>query len=227
MASIGIEWVNKYNGIASDLSNNDNNSQGFYNTLDGIKQFNYGDNLAWDQDFESSGKGSPSTGTDQIYIDDVDIAFFSGHGWVDYLLFGRSNRDDGKAKSSEMILGDKNLEWIVFDGCQALERNGVFQRWGWNVFKGLHYILGFHTNCYDKKNRGKKFAKRLNKGWTIREAWIKACKETEPSETEYAYLRADQRSNNTNTYNDHWWGKGYVSPDPNSPSTLYYLRGNC
>jgi len=227
VATIGIEWVNKYHGRASNLKNNDNNARAFYEQLDGVEEFEYGNDLAWDQDFEHSGVGTPSSGSDSLYADDVDIAFFSGHGSRTGLLFGVTGYDDGVAKNTEMRLGDKNLEWIVFDGCQALDYDGgdVFGRWGWPVFKGLHYILGFHTTCYDVKSRGKKFAKRLNDGWTVREAWIKACKETEGSGTHYAYLRAN--ASGVNTYNDHWWGKGSVSGDPTSPSTLFHLHGPC
>jgi len=225
MGSIGIEWVNQYNGNASDLSNNDNNARGFYNTLQGVNQFDYGDNLAWDQDFEKSGKGNPAVGTDSTYADNVDIAFFSGHGSKSYLLFGRNDFDNGKARNTEMELGDKDLEWIVFDGCNALDYDGAFDRWGWGIFKGLHFILGFATICYDRRDRGEKFAKRLNDSWTVREAWIKACIETEPTETKWAYLRANEGS--ISTYADHWHGKGSVSADPDNPTQLAYANGNC
>jgi hypothetical protein len=225
MGAIGIEWVNQYNGNASDLSNNDNNARGFYNKLQGVKQFDYGDGLAWDQDFEKSGKGSPSTGTDSIYADNVDIAFFSGHGSRSYLLFGTNDFDNGKARNTEMELGNNDLEWIVFDGCNALDFDGVFDRWGWGVFKGLHFILGFATICYDRRDRGEKFAKRLNDSWTVREAWIKACIETEPTETKWAYLRANEGS--ISTYADHWHGKGNISIDPDNPTQLAYANGNC
>ncbi|MFK7746968.1 MAG: DUF6345 domain-containing protein [Kordia sp.] len=225
MGSIGIEWVNQYNGNASDLRNNGRNAKGFSDTLQGVKQFDFGDNFAWDQDFEKSGKGNPTSGTDTIYADNVDIAFFSGHGSRNYLLFGRNDVDNGKAQNTEMELGDKDLEWIVFDGCNALDYNDVFDRWGWGVFKGLHFILGFATICYDRSDRGEKFAKRLNDSWTVREAWIKACVETEPAATEWAYLRANEGS--ISTFSDHWHGKGIVNADPDNPTLLAYAKGSC
>ena len=227
MATIGIEWVNQYHGRAGDLSNNDNNAEGFYKKLSGVKSFNWGDDLARDQDFESSGTGSPSTGTDTAWIDNVDIAFFSGHGSPGGILFGRDTLDDGWAKNTEVRLGDYNLEWIVFDACQVLEFSGVFDRWGWPVFQGLHYILGFHTTCLDVGDRGEKFADRLNNGWSIRDAWIRACQETESASTELAYLRADNTSLGTDTFNDHWWGQGSVSGDPFNPNILFHLRTTC
>lgn len=223
MGTIGIEWVNKYHGRAADLSNNDDNAKGFYNTLDGIQQFNYGDDNAWDQDFEESGVGSPTAGTDQTYADNVDICFFSGHGGPSGALFGIDNRDDGRARYSNIRLGNRQCEWIIFDACQVLAQTSHSN---WNqCFKGLHYILGFHTTCSDSKNRGKKFAERLNDGETVRSAWIKACEATEDSSTQWAYLRADQSG--TDTVNDHWHGKGHVSSDPSNPTAYIYNKGSC
>lgn len=227
MGTIGIEWVNKYHGRASDLKNNDDNARGFYNTLDGIRQFEYGDDLAWDQDFEQSGAGVPTSGTDQIYADNVDIAFFSGHGSQSGPFFGVATHDDGTARSTEVRLGDRYCNWVVFDACLVLayDDGAVFDRWGWPAFKGLHYILGFHTTTGDSGDRGRKFAEYLNAGWRVRDAWIRACQDTEGSDVYWAYLRADQSG--TDTYNDHWWGKGYVSPDPTAPTSLAYANGPC
>jgi hypothetical protein len=224
MATKGIEWVNNYHGRANNLSNNDNNAQGFYNKLNGTKSFEYGDDLAWDQDFEESGIGSPAAGSDSSYADNADIVFFSGHGSSTGLFFGRSTFDDGEAKPAELGLGNKDCEWLVADACQFLDFNNVFNRLR-NAFKGLHFILGFHTTCLDVKDRGEKFAGKLNDGQRVRDAWINACAETEDSGTECAYLRAD--SAGTNTFEDHWHGKGFVSSDPSGSVTLFYLKTSC
>ena len=226
MGTIGIEWVNQYHGRADDLKNNDDNARGFYNTLAGVRRFDYGDDLAWDRDFEQSGVGSPSAGTDVLYADNVDIVFFSGHGSPSGILFGIDTFDDGRARPSELRLGNVECEWVVFDACEVLERDDlkVFDRLD-PAFAGLHFILGFDTTCHDSGDRGKKFAERLNDGWSIRDAWIRACTETEGSETNYAYLRAD--ASGTDTFNDHWHGKGFVSSDPTQPTAFFYLRGAC
>jgi hypothetical protein len=216
--------VQKYNGLQGDLSNTKAQAEGFYNTLSATRVFNWGDDLAWDQDFEQSGVGSPSAGTDTTWADDVDMVFFSGHGSPGGFLFGVKT-DDAQAKPKEIQWGDRDLDWIVLDACNVLERDGVFDRWGWPVFKGLHYILGFHTTTSDEADRGRLLAQYLNAGWTVRSAWIKCCQDTEDSSTEWAYLRGDE--NGTDTYNDHWWGKGTVSDDPDNPTTLFYARGAC
>jgi hypothetical protein len=202
MGTIGIEWANKYHGRADDLKNNDDNARGFYNTLSGVRRFDYGDDLAW------------------------DIVFFSGHGSRGGAFFGIANLDDGEVKPSEMRLGNRDCEWIIFDACLVLERDNlkVFNRLG-SAFAGLHYMLGFDTITGDSGDRGKKFAERLNDGWSIRDAWIRACTETEGSDTNWAYLRADAAG--TDTFNDHWHGKGFVSPNPVTPTSRFYLRGAC
>ena len=225
MGTIGIDWVNNYHGRASDLANNHENAQGFYNRLIGVRQFQHGDDTAFDTDFEQNGVGQPSPGIDHNFADDVDIVFFSGHGSRRGPLFGRADRDDGEAHFTEIRLGNKQCQWAVFDASEVLAEGSV-TNWT-QAFKGLHYILGFHTPCQDKPDRGRRFAERLNAGMTIREAWIKACKETEGSDTYIAYLRADQAGHNTNTENDHWIGRGYVSPDPVNPTTFRYLKTPC
>lgn len=224
MGSIGIEWVRQYHGLAGNLTNTRPQAEGFYNTLSATRRFQWGDDLAWDRDFEQQGVGSPASGTDTLWADNVDMVFFSGHGSPSGFLFGVKT-DDAKVKPTEVRWGDKELEWIALDACNVLEANGVFNRWGWPVFKGLHYILGFHTTTGDEPDRGRLLAQYLNNGETMRRAWIKCCQDTEGSDTQWAYLRADAPG--TDTYNDHWWGKGSVSADPDSPTVLYYARGAC
>jgi hypothetical protein len=225
MGTIGIEWVKAYHGRAADLSNTKPQAEAFYTTLSGVRSFNWGDDLAWDQDFEQSGVGSPSSGTDTTWVDNVDFVFFSGHGSTSGPMFGVATHDDGRVKNTEVAWGDRELEWLALDACNVLEDSGVFNRWGWGKFKGLHYVLGFHTTTSDEKHRGQYLADKLNAGWRVRDAWIHACQETEGSSTQYAYLRAD--ASGTNTFDDHWHGKGFVSADPDNPTTLAYLRGSC
>jgi hypothetical protein len=224
MGTIGIEWVRQYNGLAGDLTNTRPQAEGFYDTLSATRTFAWGDDLAWDQDFEQKHVGTPAAGTDTTWADDVDMVFFSRHGSPGAFYFGTAI-DDSTAKASEIRWGDRDLEFIVLDACNVLERDGVFERWGWPVFRGLHYILGFHTTTSDEADRGRILAQYLNAGNTMRSAWIKACQDTENSDTEWAYLRADAPG--TDTYDDHWWGKGVVSRDPRHPSILFYARGAC
>jgi hypothetical protein len=230
---VGIEWVKKYHGRASDLTNTKAQAQGFYNKVDCYKRFNYGNDSAWDQDFEAPGVGTPSTGIDYALVDAVDIVFFSGHGSQNGPFFGVADHDDGEAKPTEVRWGDKDLEWIAFDACRLLSNAPTSAKSRWkNAFQGLHYILGFKTTCSDEKYRGTYFAKYLNKGWRVKDAWIKACQLTEGSGTHTAYIRADLyeptktggKVRVTDTYKDHLWGHGYVSPDPDPETAPGKLR---
>ena len=66
--------------MASNLTNTKPQAEGFYNTLSATRRFAWGDDLAWDEDFEQKNVGSPAAGTDVTWADDVDMVFFSGHG---------------------------------------------------------------------------------------------------------------------------------------------------
>jgi hypothetical protein len=227
---VGVESVERYHGRAADLIGLIHQSAGaFYNIVDCYRRFRYTDDLAWDRDFEEAGAGTPSAGTDQIYADNVDIAFFAGHGSPNGPFFGVANRDDGQAKPNEVRLGNKDLEWIAWHACSTLANlpgNSAVNRWR-NAFQGLHYILGFSTTAWTCGDTlGRRFAQLLNAGWRVRDAWIRASIESQPSGTRTAYIRADLyeptrtggRVRVTNTYNDHLWGHGYVSPDPDPES---------
>jgi len=214
----GIEWVKEYHGTAANLSNTKAQAEGFYYLVGCSRSFNWGNDLAWDVDFEEPGD-------DTLWADKVDIVYFSGHGDQNGPVFGVKNHVDGQAKPSQVRLGNLNLEWLVLDACLVLQETGVFSRWR-GSFKGLHYILGFDTTTGDEKYRGTYFALYLRLGYRVRNAWIKACQLTEGSGTHMAYLRADKSG--TNTYDDHLWGYGYVSGDPvPSGITLYYFTTPC
>lgn len=227
---VGIEWVKNYHGHG-DLSNTQAQAEGFYNEIakppaSAIRRFNYGDDSAWDQDFQDN--DVDPNGTDHKYIDNVDIVFFSGHGNQNGPRFGRADRDDGQARPDEIRWGNKDLEWIAFDACLILANHPTSATARWRqVFQGLHYILGFATTCQDERNRGKRFAYWLNRKYTVRCAWIKATKETEGSGVRGAYLRADETGIGTNTYNDHYLGCGFVSADPEDPDSFVWCSWPC
>ena len=115
-------------------------------------------NLRLFTDFEKSAVG----GYDYNYIDDVDFAYFSGHGYYDYFPFNvdADNNDyDWRVHNTEVSWGDKDLEWIVISSCVVLNHNpqgyqNVIKRWGRDVFHGLHAILGFHSCAIDKMMSG-------------------------------------------------------------------------
>ena len=222
MARIGIEWVNNYHG-PDNLYNAQKQAERFYYKLSGVRAFNWGDDYAWDIDFEEEGVGVFDVTS---WVERVHIVFFSGHGSRNGVRFGVVGHDDGELHYTEAKWGNGVLNWICFDACRVLNNDdsGVFDRWR-NAFDGLHIILGFDTAANDKPYVGRYFAELLNDGYTVINAWKKACIEGEESDKKWAYLRSAGGSG-VNTYYDHWHGKGWVSKDPTN-SWRVWTRGGC
>ena len=199
-----------------NLTNTKTQAEGFYNTLSAVRRFNWGDDAAWDVDFEQQGRGTPSAGTDTTWRT-TSTQSSSGHGSQgDSTSAGRSTTRREQHRD-HLGIGTR----VRRARCPpVLEEKGVFDRWGWPVFRGLHLLCGFHTVTADESNRGRLFAQYLNAGRTVRQAWIRAAQDTEGSATSGLYLRAD--GNRSDTYNDHWWGKGSVGNDPTNPDHLWY-----
>jgi hypothetical protein len=213
---IGVEWVNNYHGRNTDLKNRDKNAEGFINHLSGIKSFDYGDDLAWDTDFEQQGAGNPPEGSDTVHADNVDIVYFSGHGLIS---FGVANHDDGWATPREMALGNGRCRYLVIDACDAMSGPAT-TRWK-PVFNGLRAMFGFVTHAYDVPDRGEKFANYLNAGHYMDYAWIWACQETEDSACQWGYIHTLTPAN---SYFDKWTDPSPAAvPNP----TLHFHSGAC
>ncbi|HKE82319.1 MAG TPA: DUF6345 domain-containing protein [Vicinamibacterales bacterium] len=224
MGLIGIEWVLKYHDRWTDPANTRASAEGFYNTLNGTKNFAHGDDAAKDRHFEQSGVGAPPAGSDTSVVEKVDIVYFAGHGTPLGFEFGVL-QDDARAKPAEIRWGDGRLKWVAIDACKVLFHddvtNPVIDRWG-QAFRGLRYILGFGDLTSDDDTRGRVFAEYLNDGDVIGEAWRKACEETDDN-GEWAYLRAD--GNGVSTAQD-TWNDANTPNKPNPPDTIHYLHGS-
>lgn len=248
---VGVEWVVDYSAVGkSSPALRDDCAQGFYNAIcaypDWEGKFDRGNANAWEEHFKRASMG----GTDANWIDDVDIAYFAGHGAGPGSIagptgvgrgggftFGVNAHDDWVLAAipgnREPRWGDGDLEWIVLDVCSALafksDGDGVLytlcERWAnSDVMYGLHYILGFRTLAHDDGDRGKFFAEYLTgvrdgTKYTVRQAWRKATEDTEGYTVQGAYLRAS--SPGCNTYDDHIYGCGSVSKDPDPVCQCY------
>jgi len=215
------EAVEEYNGTNSDLPATITEGEKFESAVakwgNAWKtDFRWTDNNAWERDFKTPGLG----GTDTAWADDVDLMLFAGHGNQNGVFFG-VNQDDLTIRFDEAVLGNRDLEWIILDACNVLQDNaGKWNRWGWPVFKGLHYVFSYSTSTFDVDSRGEDFMKYAGKyDWRVKDAWVKATILSENGTTA-AYMRADNAT--SNTYDDHLWGHGFVSSDPDDPTLLAY-----
>ncbi len=249
---VGVEWVNDYSAVGKHvLSCRDDGAQGFYNTIsahpDWEGKFDRGDADAWEEHFKRISMG----GTDVNWIDDVDIAYFAGHGAADGTIagptgvgrgggftFGVNAHDDWVLSAipgnREPRWGDADLEWIVLDVCSALafksDGDGVLyticQRWAnSDVMHGLHYILGFRTAAYDRCNRGRYFGEYLTgvKDGTKHTVRCAWIKATQ--DTEYSDVQGAYlraASEGSDTYCDHIYDCGWVSSDPDPATQCYW-----
>jgi hypothetical protein len=223
--SAGWEAVNNYNGYLPNLSECIDEGEKFEDAIFAYSNnwdvyFGDYDASAWEEDFKKTSLG----GTDVDYADDVDLVLFSGHGDQNGFYFG-TTIDDHQVHYNDADWGDQNLEFALIDACNVLLDNASkYNRWGWPVFEGLHYLCGYNTTCTDVDTRGEDFIKyAMDDGLTVRSAWINATIDSENG-TKAAYMRG--YSSGADTYNDHLWGFGSVSADP-TPTTLYYLTWDC
>jgi hypothetical protein len=209
-----------------NLENTEDDATGFYNKLkdDGwTGDFNNGDPDAWEEHFKKVSLG----GTDTSYVDDQDFAYYAGHGSPTGFYFN-NNHDDKKLRCTDTHhdaeWGNTDLEWIALHCCEILSDNNThgewYERWAFDVFKGLHQIQGFCTVAIDVPNMGSKFAYyMIDLEYTIRESWREAAEDTQPSGIVVAILGVSDSG--YNTWNDHLWGHGSVASDKSDPSNFY------
>lgn len=232
---VGVEWVENYGpcGQANLFGWTKSDAEGFYNALGNggwTKSWDWGDSAAWESDFEKASVG----GIDYMYADNVDFAYFSGHGNANSFWFGAPNDGDGSlacfAHTSEVSWGETDLEWLVLKACQTLQFDdwGVFGRWI-PAFQGLHTILGYDTNAKATQT-GETFAKHMKGYWsdffwwktwnppkTIINAWFQTNIDNQPSDVWSATLST------CNSENDYLPGYGSVSSDASSACLSYSI----
>ena len=207
------------------------NQSGFVNRFlsDGVeKKFNWTGASAWERDFKPN--------TDNSYVDNVDIAFYIGHGYGGGFTF-ESNADDGYLTYTDAAggWGDRDLEFLTLLSCQVLkdtyDSKKWYTRWG-PAFDGLHLLCGFQTNAYDWPQFGRRFADyTLGRQFfftkvtlPVRHAWFQAKKEEQPSSVESVVMGVVGPGGCISGYNDYFWGKGPVSPDIRGSNIQAYWR---
>ena len=230
---VGVEWCNLYHGSAPDISGTDGSAQGFKNAMQALpnwsSRFDYGNDWAWEQDFKFA--TAPGGGTDTYYADNVDFAWFAGHGSSGSFWFG-STIDDHEMRAADARWGDGVLNWIVLHACQTMRNNFAWTVWC-DAFEGLHQMFGFHTNTEGSNpSLGARFAFWASfrilpwmDAFDLQTAWEIACSECFDSGRQYAVIYAGQTG--TDTHNDHLPGYGHVSADPTSPYIWSYYKGTC
>jgi len=241
---VGVEWVNEYHGTMDDLWASDDSAEWFYNILGEdlgwTRVFDRGNGDAWEMDFETPTVG----GRDYDYADNVDFAFFCGHGYFDGFYFGTPHDGDGynpyHLDYTEAKWGDKDLEWIAIDACLVLYEGGVYQTWG-PVFNGLHAMFGFATIArqyargwpihFQEWGTGQRFAEYLRDKkdiWSIGDCWVNATYDIQENDVYGAALAVNDPTRLE--FYDCLPGHGWIGQDIPSPleqNRLYYFKWQC
>ena len=222
LSSVGIEQTVDQWQCAQDSAN------GFNSTMSSngaAVAFDWRGYNAWEDDFEDPAFG----GDDESWVDNVDMAWYTGHGGPGGFTF-KGNNDTTSITPSEISWGDHRVDWVDLESCKVLAdtsgTNDYFGRWG-PTMDGLHILNGFATNAYCiNGGTGGDFANYLFPynflWWTLRpafpvqQAWAAMAVDKEPSGVTYRSmgpLYFDSKGNTISDINDHWWGQGSVGPD--------------
>ncbi len=206
----GTEWIGESQGLSGSSGNAGGFASRFASHGATTLRFNWGDASAWERDFKDPSQG----GNDSVWIDNVDVAFYTGHANANGWTFPGS-KDDGFLHYNEARFGNNDLEWLTVAACGPLQPgnspNRWWQRWG-PAFKGLHLLCGYQTVTYDNTVEGKKWARKMLNGKPVRQAWMETGIDVQ-GPSEIVAVMGVFGPNGVSNWNDHYHGKGSVGPD--------------
>ncbi|MEA2560541.1 MAG: hypothetical protein QOH06_2045 [Acidobacteriota bacterium] len=174
--------------------------------------FSWLDANAWEDDWKE-----PSlAGHDSNWVDDVDMAYWQGHGSPEgFSLSGCSSIDDTSVEHADARWGNRDAEWMSLFTCLILAEESGGQRWWqrWGpTFQGLHQINSFHTVSYHSAVHGGIYAEYLKSPQKVVSAWAQTSIDDQPAEVVWASMGVIGPGGLVN-YNDFFWGRGPVGPD--------------
>lgn len=236
---VGVEFVQYYKDRPcdddpdhepSDLKATEDDARNFYDEMHsglGWTKAHARANGAACERFWGSQDDDPDDGIDQ-----VDFAYFSGHGAVPTPGPVFSNPVDACVLTPNRCgeWGSTDLEWIAWCACQTL-REDVAHQWC-DCFDFLHLICGSHVNMFTQPfsdHYGKNFARRLyghedygSKPYKVVPAWYweinRSCR-NRFKDWSPAYIGESNLQ-----FNDYVWGAGRVTWDELHDSWCCYVR---
>jgi hypothetical protein len=201
----------------------------FYNKMQaagytGSDSFIYGNSSAWETDWKRAALG----GSENSWVDNVDIMFFHDHGGNSYMWFPWGHTDDNLVPNDcAGSWGDKDVEWIGIKSCLTL-----IDRTGWaTCMNGVHVIAGMITISYGA-DYGGDWADQLL-GWsllgmwlrspkTITQAWFTTCDADQPSGV-IARVIAEHPDH----FNDKVWNRGGPAHGDDVDSWYHWIDHSC
>jgi len=141
-----------------------------------VTRYNFNENSAWEEDFKKSSLG----GTENSYIDSVDLQFYVGHGSPGRFTFDNASHDDSTLVAPtdcNTTWGDGDNEWLALTSCQVLANSAIGSMA--QCMNRQHLILGFVTNASAHNNfwdtQAYHFGRYMRYGYNMTQSWFKAC----------------------------------------------------
>ncbi|MCO6450765.1 MAG: PKD domain-containing protein [Caldilineales bacterium] len=180
----------------------------------GSNSFLYEDSLAWERDFKRAALG----GTEEYYVDNVDIWYYCDHGNSGSVWFPWLHNDANLVPNDCYgSWGTKDAEWGAFGTCLTLTDRG-----GWaNCMNGLHLLAGYITVSYDA-DEGGTWANQLLSGKSVTQSWFTMCDITQPSSVIARVIAEDYRH-----FNDRVHGRGGPAYGDVVDNTYYWIDHRC
>lgn len=154
----------------------------------------YGSTSAWESDW---------TTNEESYVDNVDLAYFAGHGSTQGFYFGvggnTHNDNVATAEDAQNRWGTKDNDWIGIAACNVLDDPySNLQRWA-RAMNGTRLIMGMKTVMADV-DFGASLGWHMRWGNSMAQAWFKATNEKLPS-SQISRILGEETYN----YNDQWF----------------------
>jgi hypothetical protein len=134
-------------------------------------RFVYGNTNAWSTDWRRSANG----GSENSYIDTIDLAYFAGHGSANGIIFGVGSPAPTTVTKNDALAswGTLDADWLGLAACNVLDDPmSNLQGWG-EAMNGVRLILGFKTVMNDVPH-GVEFGRYIRDGYSFTQAWFKA-----------------------------------------------------
>jgi len=206
---VGTEWVQNYSACGlNNLSATLPDARGLGNKLTATNwilffpyptprwswNYDYGNSSVWETDFKRASAG----GSENIYPDSVDFAYFSGHGSSNGFWFG-TRRNDCQLTYDDAsgAWGTGDLDWIGISACNVLDDPHLGD-WA-NTMNGLRLVLGMKTVMADVPY-GENVGNYLRWDYNFSQAWFRAADDLLP-QTQIARVMAEDNA----YFYDHWY----------------------
>jgi hypothetical protein len=165
-------------------------------------RFVYGNTNAWSTDWRRSANG----GSENFYIDTIDLAYFAGHGSANGILFGVGSPAPATVTKNDGLTswGTADADWLGLAACNVLD-DPYSNLQGWaNAMNGVRLLLGFKTVMNDVPH-GEEFGRYIRDGYSLTQAWFKAADKLQ-SQNRVARVLAEEQAHFNDTAAHHGIG---------------------